>query len=227
MLYHYSHQEKPVHIVYWFFFFCLRDGRGSNRAAAHSAASKATVRLCLARGFQRVGMSTVEAVNRKSSWLFCFSDRGCTLLHISCTLYKKAMNSLHRLHSVYFAAQKRIFYAKSTRVSSRRSSASICRMASRIILPVIFVATGVLFFGGSCGFAPAKATRRFCAETSAMLEQGLGKALPDKLGGICDKGHHGLRRASRWFCKVYYGKAMIVGLIGFGAWIRDRDDNSC
>ena len=34
-----SHQEKPVHIVYWFFFFCLRDGRGSNRAAAYSAAS--------------------------------------------------------------------------------------------------------------------------------------------------------------------------------------------
>ena len=44
------------------------------------------------------------------------------------------MNSLHRLHSVYFAAQKRIFYAKSTRVSSRRSSASICRMASRLSL---------------------------------------------------------------------------------------------
>ena len=104
---------------------------------------------------QWLGMSTVEAVDRKISWLFCFSGRVCTLLHISCTLYKKAMNSLHRLHSVYFAAQKRIFYAKSTRVSSRRSSASICRMASRIILPVIFVATGVLFSGGSCGFAPA------------------------------------------------------------------------
>jgi len=29
----------------------------SNRAAAHSAASKATVRLCLARGSQPVGMS--------------------------------------------------------------------------------------------------------------------------------------------------------------------------
>ena len=80
-------------------------------------------------------------------------------MHISCTLYKKAMNSLHRLHSVYFAAQKRNFYAKSTRVSSRRSSASICRMASRIILPVIFVATGVLFSGGSCGFAPATSCR--------------------------------------------------------------------
>ena len=70
------------------FSFCQHDGRGSNRAAAHSAASKATVRLCLARGFQRIGMSTMEARNRKISWLFCFSGRGCTLLHISCTLYK-------------------------------------------------------------------------------------------------------------------------------------------
>ena len=96
-----------------------------------------------------------NAVKSKDFMAFCFSGRVCTLLHISCTLYKKAMLSLHRLHSVYFTAQKRIFYAKSTRVSSRRSSASICRMASRIILPVIFVATGVLFSGGSCGFAPA------------------------------------------------------------------------
>ena len=147
-----SHQ-KPVHIVCWFFFLC--EGGGLEQGGGIYAASKATVRLCLACGSQPVGMSTVEAVDRKISWLFCFSGRVCTLLHISCTLYKKAMNSLHRLHSVYFAAQKREFYAKSTRVSSRRSSASICRMASRIILPVIFVATGVLFSGGSCGFAPA------------------------------------------------------------------------
>ena len=61
------------------FLFCLRDGRGSNRAAAHSTVSKATVRLCLARGFQRLGMSTVEAVNRKISWLFCFVSHGCTV----------------------------------------------------------------------------------------------------------------------------------------------------
>ena len=47
----------------------------------------------------------MEAVNRKISWLFCFSGRVCTLLHISCTLYKKAMNSLHRLHSVYLEDQ--------------------------------------------------------------------------------------------------------------------------
>ena len=70
------------------FSFCQHDGRGSNRAAAHSAASKATVRLCLARGFQHVGMSTVEAVNRKISWLFCFMSHGCTVsarfLHGGC-----------------------------------------------------------------------------------------------------------------------------------------------
>ncbi|WP_207653458.1 hypothetical protein, partial [Faecalibacterium prausnitzii] len=34
-----------------------------------------------------------------------------------------------------------------------------------------------------------------------------------KIGGICDKGYHGLRRASRWFCKFYCSKAVIVGLI--------------
>ena len=33
----------------------------------------------VARGFQRVGMSTVEAVNRKISWLFCFVSHGCTV----------------------------------------------------------------------------------------------------------------------------------------------------
>ena len=31
----------------------------------------------VARGFQRVGMSTVEAVDRKISWLFCFVSHGC------------------------------------------------------------------------------------------------------------------------------------------------------
>ena len=36
----------------------------------------------------------MEAVNRNISWLFCFSGRACTLLHISCTLYKKAMKML-------------------------------------------------------------------------------------------------------------------------------------
>ena len=47
------------------------------QGAAEKSAN-ATRCCCLARGFQRVGMSTVEAVNRKISWLFCFSGRGCT-----------------------------------------------------------------------------------------------------------------------------------------------------
>ena len=154
-----SHQEKPVHIVYWFFFFvCAMEGaRTGRRRIAPQAISP--VGCCLARGFQCVGMSTVEAVNRKISWLFCFSGRGRTHLHTFCTLYKKAMLSLHCSHSVHFAAQKRNFYAKSTRVSSRRSSASICRMASRIILPVIFVAAGILLSGDACGPAPAVSCR--------------------------------------------------------------------
>ena len=51
-----SHQEKPEHIRGLVFLFSVRR-EDSNRAAAHSAASKATVRLCLARGSQPVGMS--------------------------------------------------------------------------------------------------------------------------------------------------------------------------
>ena len=42
--------------MFWFFFFGAKEDL--NRAAAHSAVSKATVRLCLARGSQPVGMST-------------------------------------------------------------------------------------------------------------------------------------------------------------------------
>ena len=47
----------------------------------------------------------------------------------------------------------------------------------------------------------------------AVLRSKMEGLYPDKLGGICDKGYHGLRRASRWFCKFYCSKAVIVGLI--------------
>ena len=49
MLYHYSHQEKPVHIVYWFFFFGAKEDL--NRAAAHSAASNQPSGLLLSPRF--------------------------------------------------------------------------------------------------------------------------------------------------------------------------------
>ena len=47
----------------------------------------------------------------------------------------------------------------------------------------------------------------------AVLRSKMEGLCPDKLGGICDKGYHGLRSASRWFCKFYCSKAVIVGLI--------------
>ena len=31
--------------------------------------------------------------------------------------------------------------------------------------------------------------------------------------GICDREYHGSQGASRWFCKIYCGKAVIVRLI--------------
>ena len=51
-----SHQEKPEHIRVLVFLFSVRR-EDSNKAAARSAASKATARLCLACGCQPVGMS--------------------------------------------------------------------------------------------------------------------------------------------------------------------------
>ena len=56
-----SHQ-KPVHIVCWFFFLC--EGGDLEQGGGIYAASKATVRLCLARGSQRLGMSTKKDVAR-------------------------------------------------------------------------------------------------------------------------------------------------------------------
>ena len=50
------HQEKPEHIRVLVFLFSVRR-EDSNKAAARSAASKATARLCLACGCQPVGMS--------------------------------------------------------------------------------------------------------------------------------------------------------------------------
>ena len=47
----------------------------------------------------------------------------------------------------------------------------------------------------------------------AVLRNKMEGRCPDKLGGICDKGYHGSQGASRWFCKFYCSKAVIVGLI--------------
>ena len=77
-----SHQEKLVHIVCWFFFFffvsTMEGARTGRRRTAPQAISP--VGCCLARGFQRVGMSTVEAVKSKDFIAFLFCEpwvRGC------------------------------------------------------------------------------------------------------------------------------------------------------
>ena len=62
-----SHQ-KPVHIVCWFFFLC--EGGDLEQGGGIYAASKATVRLCLACGSQPVGMS-IRGVPILYRFLFC------------------------------------------------------------------------------------------------------------------------------------------------------------
>ena len=99
-----SHQEKPVHIVYWFFFFvrAMEGARTGRRRIAPQAISP--VGCCLARGFQRVGMSTVEAVDRKISWLFCFVSHGCTVFARSVLSMSDDVGCCIALQSVPFFA---------------------------------------------------------------------------------------------------------------------------
>ena len=71
-------RKTRTHCVLVFLFVSTMEGaRTGRRRAAPQAISP--VGCCLARGFQRVGMSTVEAVNRKISWLFCFVSHGCAV----------------------------------------------------------------------------------------------------------------------------------------------------
>ena len=74
------HQEKPVHIVCWFFFFCLRDGRGSNRAAARSAASNQPSGLLLSpRVPTRRNVYRGSCEIERFHGFFCFVSHGCAV----------------------------------------------------------------------------------------------------------------------------------------------------
>ena len=60
------------------------------------------VGCCLARGFQRVGMSTVEAVNRKISWLFLFFWQSLhTFAHL--------LHTLQKSHEFFASLAQRVF----------------------------------------------------------------------------------------------------------------------
>ena len=73
------------------------------QGAAEKSAN-ATRCCCLARGFQRVGISTVEAVNRKISWLFCFVSHGCTVFARSVFSMSDDVGRCIALQSVPFFA---------------------------------------------------------------------------------------------------------------------------
>ena len=64
--------------MFWSFFFCAWKGL-EQHGRAIGEANNSPVGCCLVRGDHRLGMSIVEAVDRKISWLFCFVSHGCTV----------------------------------------------------------------------------------------------------------------------------------------------------
>ena len=71
-------RKTSTRCVLVFLFVCTMEGaRTRRRRTAPQAISP--VGCCLACGSQWLGMSTVEAVDRKISWLFCFVSHGCTV----------------------------------------------------------------------------------------------------------------------------------------------------
>ena len=131
------------------FLFCLRDGRGSNRAAAHSAASNQPSGLLLSpRVPTRRNVYRGSCKSKDFMAFLFFWQRLHTLAHF--------LHTLQKSHELFASLAQRVFRCTKLSLSGRG---------------------------------------------------------PDKLGGIGDKGYHGLRSASRWFCKFYCSKAVIVGLI--------------
>ena len=120
-----SHQEKPVHIVCWFFFFCLRDGRGSNRAAAHSAASNQPSGLLLSprvptrRNVYRGSCKSKDFM----AFLFCKP-----WVHGFCTVFARSVLSMSDYVGHCIALQSVPFLHQVSR--ARRSFAFISGSAS-------------------------------------------------------------------------------------------------
>ena len=103
-------RKTSTRCVLVFLFVCTMEGaRTRRRRTAPQAISP--VGCCLACGSQWLGMSTVEAVNRKISWLFCFVSHGCTVsarfLHGGC--YPSSFGRMNRYpSSIRFCAVRNI-----------------------------------------------------------------------------------------------------------------------
>ena len=87
------------------------------QGAAEKSAN-ATRCCCLARGSQRVGMSTVEAVDRKISWLFLFCK---PWLHGFCTVFARSVLSMSDDVGRCIALQSVPFFA-----SGEQCQAELC-----------------------------------------------------------------------------------------------------
>ena len=113
-----SHQEKPEHVCVLVFLFVstMEGARTGRRRIASQAISP--VGCCLARGFQHVGMSTVEAVNRKISWLFLFCK---PWVHGSCTAFARSVFSMYDYVGRCIALQSVPFFA-----SGEQGQAELC-----------------------------------------------------------------------------------------------------
>ena len=131
-----ARQTSTVRRIYW----CnvvLEDGQNIPFGSYES----------VGRGFESLPSHQNPTRNRKiSRGIFLFYD-ACTFLHIPCTSAGNGLLSVHCVHGALFTVLGELSQANSARVNSRRSSALICRMASKIICPVTLAASGVSFCG--------------------------------------------------------------------------------
>ena len=120
---------------------------------------------------------------------------------------------IEQLHKILFVKKKNTAHAAQRWILSGEVSGKIDRVCCGAVK--IFMGNKSSPF---CTFLKV----RVCAAMKAPVGLLSGRAVlrskmeglcPDKLGGICDKEYYGLQRASRWFCKFYCSKAVIVGLI--------------
>ena len=96
-------RKTSTRCVLVFLFVCTMEGaRTRRRRTAPQAISP--VGCCLACGSQRLGMSTVEAMDRKISRLFCFISHGCTVFARSVLSMSDDVGRCIALQSVPFFA---------------------------------------------------------------------------------------------------------------------------
>ena len=97
-----SHQEKPEHVCVLVFLFVstMEGARTGRRRIAPQAISP--VGCCLARGFQHVGMSTVEAVKSKDFMAFLF--------------FWQSLHTLQKSHELFASLAQRVFRCTKKRI---------------------------------------------------------------------------------------------------------------